>query len=42
MRAKTGMRFSDEFQRQLTYIGAAVFIVAFWWAFGALALWVFS
>lgn len=41
-RPGSGLRFLDEFQRQITYAGAAAFLVAFWFCFGSLALWVFS
>jgi hypothetical protein len=36
------MRFRDEFQLQITYAAIAAYIVAFWWAFGSIALWVWS
>lgn len=33
----TGLRFRDEFQRQLAYAGAAAFMVGFWYSVGKVA-----
>jgi hypothetical protein len=38
--AEASMRFVDVYQRQIAYLGAALFLVMFWSAFAAIALWV--